>query len=73
MKRLHLFLVLLGLAIGAFVFKSSIKTAISPVMNTFTNKQTVAGRLNQFGAAARGRLKPAFDNAKTAYPPPNVR
>jgi len=56
----------------AFIFKSYIWAAISPVAMKFTKTKTVAERLEQFGEAARARLKPDFEKAGVAYPPRTV-
>jgi hypothetical protein len=73
MKRLFILLTLLALLVLAFVFKPYVWAAISPVAMKFTKAKTVAGRLTQFGGPARGRWKPYFDKAQTAYPPTAVK
>ncbi len=73
MKRLHFLLLLLAAALVAFAFKPSIKSALAPVTNPITHRKSVTDRLGEFGEAARGRLKPAFDKAGVKYPPPSVK
>lgn len=73
MKRLYLLLFLLALVVSAYVFRPYVWAAISPVAMRFTKSKTVAERLNQFGEAARGRWKPCFNKAQTAYPPAGVK
>ncbi|MDR3458841.1 MAG: L,D-transpeptidase family protein [Verrucomicrobiae bacterium] len=67
MKRLHLLLVLLLLAVVAYAFKSYIRRAVSP------GDKTVSQRLEQFGDAARARWKPYFTQAQSVYPPSRVK
>jgi murein L,D-transpeptidase YafK len=66
MKRLHLLLILLALAVLAYVFKPYIRMAILP------GEKSVAQRLGQFGEAARARWKPYFASAQAPYPPTGV-
>ncbi len=73
MKRIFLLVGLLVLVVLGYVFRPYVWAAISPVAMKFTKTKTVAQRLNQFGAAARGRWKPYFDKAQTAYPPTGVK
>ena len=72
MKRLCILLVLLALVILAFIFKPYISAAVSPITMKFTNRKTVTERLQQYGDAARARLKPYFDEAHVSYPPKSV-
>src|SRR6266550_6018580 len=72
MKRLYIFLALLALAIAAATFKSSIRRFISPVAGEFMNQQTVDQRLQQYGGAARARMRPYFAEAHVSYPPRRV-
>src|ERR1035438_8885198 len=73
MKRIYILFCLLALAGLAYVFRPYIWVAISPVTMKFTKAKTVAERLAQFGETARGRWKPYFSKAQTAYPPPAVK
>ena len=73
MKRIYLLLFLLALVVLAYVFKPYVWAGISPVVMKFTKTKTVAERLVQFGEAARGRWKPYFAKAQTAYPPAGVK
>jgi L,D-transpeptidase catalytic domain len=73
MKRIYILFALLALVVLAYVFRPYVWAAISPVAMKFTKAKTVAGRLNQFGEAARGRWKPYFNKAQTAYPPAGVK
>ena len=72
MKRLYLLLGLLVLVIVAARFKSSIRKIIPPVAGELMNHRTVAQRLQQYGSAARGRMKRDFAEAKVSYPPHQV-
>jgi hypothetical protein len=73
MKRIYILFCVLALAGLAYVFRPYIWAAISPVTMKFTKAKTVAERLAQFGETARGRWKPYFAKAQTAYPPPAVK
>lgn len=72
-KKLILLLFLLALLVLAYVFRPYVWAAISPVAMKFIKAKTVEQRLAQFGEAARGRWKPYFDQARTAYPPAGVK
>jgi murein L,D-transpeptidase YafK len=67
MKRLHLLLILLTLALLAYVFKPYIKIVIFP------HEKSITQRLEQFGEAARARWKPFFTNTQVVYPPATVK
>jgi hypothetical protein len=72
-KWWFLLVLVLGLAVLAYVFRPYVWAAISPVAMRFTKAQTVEQRLAQFGDAARGRWKPHFDRVKIPYPPAAVK
>jgi hypothetical protein len=73
MKRLHLLLILLAVVAVAFAFKPLLQSALAPLTSRITHRKTVADRLAEFGEAARGRLKPRFDQARVKYPPASVK
>jgi hypothetical protein len=68
MKRLGLLVFLLFTVSAAFILLPGMGAA---GLASKKNK-TVAGRLGEFGPAARARLKPDFDRAQIAYPPPRA-
>ncbi len=72
MKRLYILLALLALVMAAATFKSSIRRVIAPVAGEFMNQQTVDQRLQQYGSAARARMRPHFVEANVSYPPRRV-
>ncbi len=72
-KRLYLLLGLLLLVAAVFIFKPYLRVALAPVLAKFTNIKTVAGRLDEFGAAARERWRPFFDKAQVSYPPSGIK
>lgn len=72
MKRLLLLLGLLGAVILVLVFRPYIHAVISPVTQRFKKSQTIQQRLQQYGDAARARLKPHFNQAGLPYPPHRV-
>jgi murein L,D-transpeptidase YafK len=69
MKRIYILLALLVLVSLAAVFKSSLRRMASYAGIEMRNGKTVEQRLEQYGAAARARLKPYFAQAQVAYPP----
>jgi hypothetical protein len=73
MKRLHILLLLLAVVLVVFAFKPFFQSAFAPVTNKIMNRKTVADRLDEFGAVARGRLAPAFEKAHVHYPPARVK
>jgi len=73
MKRFCILFCLLVMVVLAYVFRPYVWAAISPMAMKFAKTKTVAGRLAQFGETARGRWKPYFEKAQTAYPPVGVK
>jgi hypothetical protein len=69
MKRLCMLVCVLALAIGAVIFRKHMRAGISPLVQKFKKERTVGERLDQFGNAARARLKPHFERAHVDYPP----
>jgi hypothetical protein len=72
MKRLYLFLALLVLVVLVIALKPYAWAAISPAVMKFKKSRTIAERLDQFGEAARRRMKPYFQKAGISYPPQRV-
>ena len=73
MKRIYALLGLLGIMLVlAVVFRSELGAAVSIARRATRGQQSVPSRLKEFGATARGRLKPAFAKAKVLYPPARV-
>ena len=72
MKRIYILLILLILVILALIFRPYHKIATLPIIRIFTKEKTVAQRVEQYGGAARVRLKPYFDKAVVSYPPQRV-
>ncbi len=67
MKRLWIILIVAGIfGLLAYAFRGHLYAA---VMQTTGKKRTVAERLEQYGKAARERLKSHFEKAGAAYPP----
>lgn len=60
---------LLGLALAAIPLRGEMRTAVRAAAGHGT---TVAQRLEQYGPAARARLRPTFRAAGVAYPPARV-
>ena len=52
-----------------FMIPSPLAAAPTTATNLAQATKTVPDRLNEYGAAARARLKPCFDRAGVSYPP----
>lgn len=72
MKRLHILLIVLGLAILATVFRSRVERALAPAIQTLRGEKTVSDRLAEHGQAVRRRLLPYFQAANIPYPPERI-
>jgi murein L,D-transpeptidase YafK len=68
-RRIHLLVAVLGLAVCAIPFRAQLRTAASVVMSRLRVKKTVADRLAEFEAVVRNRLAPRFQEIKVEYPP----
>jgi len=64
-RRMHVLLFLLALAVLAIPFRGSIRQLPAAARGG----KTVNARVKQYGPAARERLRPAFRKAGIAYPP----
>ena len=64
MKRVVILLVLLGLVILGVIFRPYIRAAFSPILQRFERPKTIAERVQQYGARARARLSPHFQQAQ---------
>lgn len=71
-KRVLILAGLLTIVTAAVVFRPYLHAAISPVLQKLKKPRTVAQRLEQYGDAARERLKPRFVEAGAVYPPQRV-
>lgn len=67
--RLYGLVAILVLLVGLIVFRPYINPLINPAVQLMFGKKSTAGRLAEFGDAARSRMRPAFDTAGVAYPP----
>jgi hypothetical protein len=72
MKRIYILLVLLVLVILAWFLKPYHEIAALPILSNFTKAKTIAQRVEQYGDAARARLRPYFNKADVGYPPRQV-
>jgi murein L,D-transpeptidase YafK len=72
MKRLHIFLIVLCLAILATVFRSHLRRALVPAIQTLRGKKTVSDHLSEYGQTVRQRLHPYFQAVKMSYPPGRI-
>ena len=72
MKRIHILLAILVLAICAIPFRAKLRRPVVAVIQVLRGKKTVADRVEQFGAVVRERLAPEFERIGVAYPPESI-
>lgn len=72
LKRIHILLGILLLAICAFPFRSIIRRPLVAAVQIMRGKKTVSDRVKEFGPAVRQRLAPDFTNIGVSYPPCHV-
>jgi len=72
MSKRILFLLILALALTALLFKRKIHRPPGPVPHVDPESATITDRLQQYGPAARERLRPHFDAARVQYPPAEI-
>ena len=72
MKKWQVFLILFGVAVSAFIFRSQLKRHIASVIRTAGDNKTVAARLEEYGEIVRKRLLPYFQEAEVPYPPAKI-
>jgi len=65
MKRIHLLLILLMLALLAIPFRGQVRGMV-------TGRKSVEDRVRQYGKEARARLTPHFAEAGVPYPPARI-
>ena len=68
-RRLTILFLLLLIAGVCFLFRARLEAALGVVGQKLAAKKTVDQRLQEYGPAARTRLRPHFDQAKAAFPP----
>lgn len=72
LRRLHLLVALLGLAVCLIPFRGKILAAGVSLARIGKETKTVEDRLDEYGEDARGRLRPAFQRIGVPYPPKRV-
>lgn len=72
MKRIHILLAILMLAICAIPFRAKLRRPVVAAIQVLRGTKTVADRVEQFGEVVRERLKPEFDRIGVAYPPERI-
>lgn len=72
MKRVHILLVLLVVALAAIPFRARVRRCFVSGVQTLRGKATVADRVKEHGANVRERLAPFFRAAGLTYPPEKV-
>ena len=71
-RRLIILCLLLLIACVIFLFRARFDAALGVIGQRFSAKESVEQRLQEYGNAARVRLRPHFDQAKISYPPPRL-
>jgi hypothetical protein len=71
-KRIHILLALLALAICAIPFREKIRRPVIAAIQTIRKQKTVANRVEQFGPAVRKRLASDFERIGVTYPPKKI-
>jgi len=72
MKRIHILIAILVLAICAIPFRAKLRRPAVAVIQVLRGKKTVADRVDQFGAVVRERLAPDFKRIGVVYPPKSI-
>ena len=68
-KRIHILLIVLGIAIATIPFRAQVRRPVVAVVQILKGRKTVTDRLAEFGPAARRRLAPDFKRTGVSYPP----
>ena len=69
MKRIHILVVLLGLALCAIPFRAQLRRPVVAVIQRIKGRRTVSDRVNQYAPLVRERLAADFKRIGIAYPP----
>lgn len=72
MKRIHILLAILALAISAIPFRAQLRRPVVAAVVVMRGRRTVADCVQKYGAAVRKRLGPEFDRLGLPYPPGKV-
>lgn len=72
MKRMHILLAILALAICAIPFRAKLRRQVVALIQVMRGKKTVADRVEQFGDVVRKRLAPEFERVGVTYPPESM-
>ena len=72
MKKWQVFLILLGMVISAFIFRTQLKRYVAVAFRAAGARKTVADRLEEYGETVRKRLLPFFQAADVPYPPEKI-
>lgn len=72
LRRLHLLLGLLGVAVCAIPFHAKLQRTTLSAIQILKGRKTVAERVAEFGTAVHSRLEPSFRKAGVGYPPKSM-
>jgi hypothetical protein len=71
-RRIHILLVLLALAVCLIPFRARVKSTVVSVIQILKGRKSIEDRVAEFGEAVHGRLKPRFAEIGVVYPPKRV-
>ena len=71
-RRTHVLVILLGLALAAIPFHARIKSAAVSVIQILKGRKSVSERVVEFGDAVHNRLAVRFREVGVAYPPKKI-
>jgi murein L,D-transpeptidase YafK len=71
-KRLHVVLVVLALAVCVLPLRMHLRRPVVAVIRMMKSEKTINDRVALYGDAVRARLAPVFARAKVAYPPRRI-
>ena len=68
-RRIHVLVIVLGLALGMIPFREKIRMPIAAVVRILKGQKTVSNRVAQYGPGVRKRLAADFERVGVAWPP----
>lgn len=72
MRRIHVLLAVLGVALALIPLRDQVRYAVLQMTSGRGEQKTAQERVQQYGGRARKRLAPSFRRAGVAYPPARV-
>lgn len=72
MKRLHVLLILLVLAVCVIPFRDKVRSVIRRIVSSEEKRKSIDERVAEFGEIVHRRLAPRFHEIGVPYPPKNM-